>query len=200
MIKKFVAFVMLLSTLSLSVFADEPIPLKDYVNSEETSAWEITFNDNVPEAIRQTEEKVVKSLPREILDKMEEISDGLEVSVVDKMSKDADEREEYDLNPILKGVSVKFAHNTAYIILNDDTIIAHKLKNFNKEAEKRWDDLLKPQADKLFKRFRNSTYWPSEETSITEVVDNAKQFASSNALWIYFNCHALIKEAKQFLF
>lgn len=156
------------------------------VCAKETPTWSVEFDKNVPKEIVAAEQELLSAFPENIIDKLGNISTGLSVFVVNKLPKGAEDRRVYSMSPIIEDAEVVFINNTAYVHFDgSDTYLAHKLENFDKEAEKKWDEDYKAELERLYDKYQASNPVVDKNHSFT---DSLKEFAENNALWIFFRC------------
>ena len=116
-------------------------------------------------------------------------SKGVTVTVLDKLPKDASLREEYSMAPIAPDLTLHFAHNTAFLsVKGSDKVISHHLDGLDPEAEKKWDEVLKPETIRLYHRYQDSLP-KSGEVSVEDSIVN---FLKNNYLWLFLNCPNLL--------
>ncbi|MBQ9642644.1 MAG: hypothetical protein IJV26_01245 [Lachnospiraceae bacterium] len=147
--------------------------------------WKIRYSEEITDELVDVEMIFFSAFPPQFTRHIKNCSEGMTVKVLDKLPKDAAARVEYSMAPLAPNMTLHFAHNTAFLsIEGSEKVISHHLDGLDYEAEKKWDEKLKPESIKLYERFQASLP-KSGDIALGEALAN---FLRRNYLWIYLNC------------
>ncbi|MBQ1291625.1 MAG: hypothetical protein IIY28_09805 [Lachnospiraceae bacterium] len=151
--------------------------------------WKIRYSEEITDELVETEMAIFSVFPIQFVRHIRNCSKGVTVTVLDKLPKDASMREEYTMAPVAPDLTLHFAHNTAFLsVKGSDKVISHHLDGLDPEAEKKWDEVLKPETIRLYHRYQDSLP-KSGEVSVEDSIVN---FLKNNYLWLFLNCPNLL--------
>ena len=147
--------------------------------------WKIRYSEEITDELVDVEMIFFSAFPPQFIRHIKNCSEGMTVKVLDKLPKDAAARVEYSMAPLAPDMTLHFAHNTAFLsVKGSEKVISHHLDGLDPEAEKKWDEKLKPESIKLYERFQASLL-KDGEVSLADALSN---FLKKNYLWIFLNC------------